>query len=272
MYQNTIRLCGRLWIEITFFFLVAMGAQILPFLSPSPPLILILYSILMLLYARIAYRTHVIILCDDRASVPEAGVNLFGFILRIILVGFLAGILPGLIGLWIFTSVNPITIIADPIAFGLVYSGVATLVLYVFCIPFVGTLLPAYISGNRKGLGYAFERGMQNFGVISRRMFLGPFAIVFGLSVLAYFSANKMMASIQTLELAEMFDASFIALTIVSPLFQAFVAVMVAWVLSQSFLDIEDREKSASGADRNSTDLSQLPEGHIDTASDTSQV
>ena len=272
MYQKTMDLCLRVWREITIFVIISLILQASPFFNASRELVLVLLGAQMLLYGWIGYRAQVAMLWSGQDHRHTRGLHFVGFILRAIPVGILAIMVPAYFGWLIWFNASSSVVLKYPIAFLMISGGILVLLTYVIFLPLVGLWLPAYVAGRSNGFLQACQRGQDHFKLIEGRMFRGPFFVF--MTMLGY----GYLIAIDAISRGPIFDASmsvntiFVLAQITNLLFQAFVAVMVAWVLSQSFLDIEDREKSASQADRNSTDLSQLPEGHIDTASDTSQV
>ncbi|MCR9214620.1 MAG: hypothetical protein NXI13_12955 [Proteobacteria bacterium] len=116
------------------------------------------------------------------------------------------------------------------------------ILLFILLIVFslLGTYLPAFVSGKNEGLKKAFDRGKRSFFRVAGLLIIGPFAVSIVSAVIYW--VVLILLELPECYFLEDWTPNYFVLLISLPFFwfQAWSVVMGAWIISKTFLGIEE--------------------------------
>lgn len=142
----------------------------------------------------------------------------------------------------------------DDQAFMTIVGGGVIPVILIFLLVYglLGTILPAFITGRNKGMKNAFRRGCRFFFPVMGRLIIGPGFIYLGLSTIGIFLLSLFQVPEMIFQKNWVPNFSTILSFGLIYCIHGWAVIMIAWILSHSFL--------ASEADADERDPAALPD------------
>lgn len=241
MYPTSFSLYLRLWPYVAFAVAGEIVIQILQErLASSGGLIFVS----VLIWSYLAFNAHAALLLPGTRDKREDSRRVLGFALRTFGLGILM-VIPVVFGAVVVLSGElrdgALGIdVSDIVAVGLILT-----VCFLLVFGLLGTLLPAFVADQNRGLRAAFARGRAQFFWMLSQFLAGP-VIVFVFANAIIFGGQAMMhPHIDLLNAIYLPNIPMFLILILGYLIQALGTVMIAWVLSKAFLRAEETAQSS---------------------------
>ena len=245
MYRETNRIIGKIRPQILVFVVAMVIIELLVRLVTSVPGAIVLGLLQIVPFIWLGYEAHVVQLDPGRNHIEKNSSGFFGFFLISIVVGLLTFGLAKLLIVLLLASMDPDKLFRFAL-FNLAFTNIlAYLFVFVGVFPFIGTVLPATVMGQRTGFINAFVRGKRHFGLIAARMVEGPFALncaMLFLSILI-FESPTIMGQLFHGHVGFILSSS---ITIFVLFIYCYVTVMASWITSSVFIEAKKHESDTN--------------------------
>lgn len=242
MYPKSIQLFKRL---LPYVALAVIGEIILVVAQEKFPIGNGKMVASVLIWSYLAFNAHAEMLLPKSRDKNADNKRVIGFAMRTIGLGALFAI-PAMVLIFPFVGrlFNALTWNEALTSWGAI--GLALSVCFVIVFSLLGSLLPAFVADQSRGIGPALARGRRQFFWTASRLVAGPI-VAFALAQVVILSGNIYMdPHIDLLTANYIPNVPLFAVLIIGYLIQALGTIMIAVVLSKAFLRAEGPASLAS--------------------------
>ncbi|MCR9214621.1 MAG: hypothetical protein NXI13_12960 [Proteobacteria bacterium] len=199
------------------------------------------------IWSILACYAHISILLPEKRDARADNKIMMGFVLRNLGLTALFLVPSIVIIIFAYNALNTAMGGSDDEAFftAVGMAAIPIMLIFLFVYSLLGTLLPAYVAGRNTGIGKALRRGRRNFFPLMGRLVIGPGILYLGPLIIVVTLSN--LLQIPEVFFNENWVPNFTALFSYALIycFQGWAIVMIAWILSYTFLASEAEENTA---------------------------